>query len=77
MPSNLPTLLTWARVVAIPLLVGVFFLPVTTFTQNLLATVLFVGAAITDWLDGWLARRYGWRCCRAPPSRSTGQARRR
>ncbi|HRA78094.1 MAG TPA: CDP-diacylglycerol--glycerol-3-phosphate 3-phosphatidyltransferase [Burkholderiaceae bacterium] len=59
MPSNLPTLLTWARVIAIPLLVGVFFLPVPTFTQNLLATVLFVGAAITDWLDGWLARRWG------------------
>ena len=59
MPWNLPTLLTWTRVVAIPLLVAVFFLPVAPFTQNLLATVLFVGAAITDWLDGWLARRWG------------------
>lgn len=54
---NLPTLLTWTRVIAIPLLVAVFFLPVPPFTQNLLATVLFVAAAITDWLDGWLARR--------------------
>lgn len=59
MTWNLPTLLTWTRVVAIPLLVAVFFLPVAPFTQNLLATVLFVGAAITDWLDGWLARRWG------------------
>ena len=59
MPWNLPTLLTWARVVAIPLLVGVYFLPIPVFAQNLLATVLFVGAAITDWLDGWLARRWG------------------
>ena len=59
MPWNLPTLLTWTRVVAIPLLVAVFFLPVAPFTQNVLATVLFVAAAITDWLDGWLARRWG------------------
>lgn len=56
---NLPTLLTWTRVLAIPLLVGVFYLPVPPFTQNLLATALFVAAAITDWLDGWLARRWG------------------
>lgn len=59
MPWNLPTLLTWTRVVAIPLLVAVFFLPVAPFTQNVLATALFVAAAITDWLDGWLARRWG------------------
>ena len=59
MQSNLPTLLTWARVVAIPLLVGVFFLPLPVVAQNSIATALFVGAAITDWLDGWLARRWG------------------
>jgi len=59
MQSNLPTLLTWARVVAIPLLVGVFFLPLPVAAQNVIATALFVGAAITDWLDGWLARRWG------------------
>lgn len=59
MQSNLPTLLTWARVVAIPLLVGVFFLPLPVVAQNAIATALFVGAAITDWLDGWLARRWG------------------
>lgn len=54
---NLPTLLTWARIVAIPLVVGVFYLPVDAATQNLIATVLFVVVAITDWADGYLARR--------------------
>jgi len=54
---NLPTLLTWARIVAIPLIIGVFYLGVTPATQNLVATVLFVTVAITDWADGWLARR--------------------
>ncbi|NLD67925.1 MAG: CDP-diacylglycerol--glycerol-3-phosphate 3-phosphatidyltransferase [Limnobacter sp.] len=59
MSLNLPNLLTWSRVIAIPVLVAVFFLPIPVFAQNLIATVLFVGAAITDWLDGWLARRMG------------------
>ncbi len=59
MVPNLPTLLTWTRVVAIPLLVAVFYLPMSEGTQNLAATVLFVAAGITDWLDGWLARRWG------------------
>jgi CDP-diacylglycerol--glycerol-3-phosphate 3-phosphatidyltransferase len=54
---NLPTLLTWARIVAIPLIIGVFYLPLPPDTRNLIATVLFVVVAITDWADGWLARR--------------------
>ncbi len=54
---NLPTLLTWARIVAIPLIVGVFYLGLEPRTQNLVATVLFVVFALTDWLDGWLARK--------------------
>jgi cardiolipin synthase (CMP-forming) len=55
---NLPTLLTWARIVAIPFIVGVFYLPQLDMpTKNLLATVAFVAVAATDWLDGWLARR--------------------
>ena len=54
---TLPTLLTWARFVAIPLIVGVFYLPVDRATANLAATVMFVAFALTDWLDGWLARR--------------------
>ncbi|MDD2536229.1 MAG: CDP-diacylglycerol--glycerol-3-phosphate 3-phosphatidyltransferase [Macromonas bipunctata] len=55
---NLPTLLTWARIVAIPLIVGVFYWPsIDTATQNLLATALFVLFAATDWADGYLARK--------------------
>jgi CDP-diacylglycerol--glycerol-3-phosphate 3-phosphatidyltransferase len=54
---NLPTLLTWARIVAIPLIVGLFYLQLPAPVQNLWATVLFVVVALTDWADGWLARR--------------------
>jgi cardiolipin synthase len=56
---TIPTLLTWARIVAIPLIVGVFYLPIAWVieTRNLIATVLFVVTALTDWLDGYLARR--------------------
>jgi CDP-diacylglycerol--glycerol-3-phosphate 3-phosphatidyltransferase len=54
---NLPTLLTWARIVAIPLVLGVFYLPLEPATRNIVATVLFVAVALTDWADGYLARR--------------------
>jgi cardiolipin synthase (CMP-forming) len=54
---TLPTLLTWARIVAIPLIVGVFYLPFDAPTRNLIATVMFVVFALTDWADGYLARR--------------------
>jgi cardiolipin synthase (CMP-forming) len=56
---TIPTLLTWARIVAIPLIVGVFYLPMAWAieTRNLIATVLFVITAATDWLDGYLARK--------------------
>lgn len=54
---TIPTLLTWARIVAIPLIVGVFYLPWEASTRNLLATVMFIVCALTDWLDGYLARR--------------------
>jgi cardiolipin synthase len=54
---NLPTLLTWARIVAIPLIVGVFQLPLAEIDRNLIATVLFIIVALTDWADGYLARR--------------------
>src|SRR5574340_293444 len=54
---TLPTILTWARIVAIPLIVGVFYLPIAAPVRNLIATVMFVVFALTDWLDGWLARR--------------------
>jgi len=55
---NLPTLLTWARIVAIPLIVGVFYWDgLTPAEQNLSATVLFIVFALTDWADGYLARK--------------------
>jgi CDP-diacylglycerol--glycerol-3-phosphate 3-phosphatidyltransferase len=54
---TVPTLLTWARIVAIPLIVGVFELPLEQGTRNLVATVLFIVVALTDWADGYLARR--------------------
>lgn len=61
MPFNLPIFLTWARVATIPLIVSVYYLPDTCLlmpSKNLLATVLFILAALTDWLDGFLARRW-------------------
>lgn len=54
---TIPTILTWTRIVAIPLLVGVFYLPIEAHAQNLIATVMFVVFALTDWLDGFLARK--------------------
>ncbi len=54
---TVPTMMTWARIAAIPLIVGVFYLPLDLGARNLLATVLFVFFALTDWLDGYLARK--------------------
>lgn len=54
---TLPTLLTWTRIVAIPLIVGVYYLPIAPEARNLAATLMFVVFAWTDWLDGFLARR--------------------
>jgi CDP-diacylglycerol--glycerol-3-phosphate 3-phosphatidyltransferase len=54
---TIPTLLTWARIASIPLIVGVYYLPWDIATENLVATSMFVLFAATDWLDGWLARR--------------------
>jgi len=56
---NVPNLLTWLRMLAIPLLVAVLLLPIGQRTINLIATALFVAAAVTDWVDGWLARKLG------------------
>lgn len=54
---TLPTLLTWARIVAIPLIVGLYYLPWPMPEVNTFAAGLFVVVALTDWADGWLARR--------------------
>ena len=62
MAFNLPNLLTWQRILAIPLLVCVYLVPFDAWgehSRNLVATILFILASITDWLDGFLARRLG------------------
>ena len=61
MPINIPILLTWLRVALIPLMVGVFYLPdvwLSPFEKGLVSTVVFIVAAVTDWFDGFLARRW-------------------
>ena len=60
MPLNVPNLLTWFRILVIPVLVALFYLPdgwLSMWERNLVACVMFTAAAITDWLDGYLARR--------------------
>lgn len=60
MPFNIPNLLTWLRILLIPMFVGIFYFEkswVSLPNQNLVATVIFTLAAITDWFDGWLARK--------------------
>jgi len=59
MPQNIPNLLTWLRIILIPLIVGVYYVPENMLSmegKNLAATGIFVFAAVTDWLDGYLAR---------------------
>ncbi|KQX95670.1 CDP-diacylglycerol--glycerol-3-phosphate 3-phosphatidyltransferase [Massilia sp. Root133] len=61
MPFNIPILLTWLRVALIPLVVGVYYLPehwLHVADRNLASTLVFIVAAITDWFDGYLARRW-------------------
>jgi cardiolipin synthase len=58
---NFPLFLTWLRIVAIPLFVAVLYLPEDWLTErqgNLLSMWIFIAAAVTDWMDGWLARRW-------------------
>ena len=49
--------MTWTRILAIPLIVGVFYVSLPPADANLIATVMFVVFAATDWLDGYLARK--------------------
>ena len=58
MMLNVPNLVTLSRILLIPLLIGIFYLPwLSPETQNITATAVFIFAGITDWLDGYLARR--------------------
>lgn len=54
---SIPNLMTWTRIAAIPFIVFIFDSPLANQTKNLVATVMFVLFALTDWLDGFLARK--------------------
>ena len=59
-PLNIPNLVTLSRIILIPLIIGLYYLPydwVSEHSRNVTATAIFVLAASTDWLDGYLARR--------------------
>ena len=58
---NFPIFLTWLRILAIPLFVAVLYVPeswVSEHNANVTSMWIFIAAAVTDWLDGWLARRW-------------------
>jgi CDP-diacylglycerol---glycerol-3-phosphate 3-phosphatidyltransferase len=55
MRINLPTWLTLFRVALLPVMIVAFYLPFRG--HNITAAIVFVLAAFTDWLDGYLARR--------------------
>jgi CDP-diacylglycerol--glycerol-3-phosphate 3-phosphatidyltransferase len=58
---NFPLALTWLRIVAIPLFVAVLYFPedwLSERTANVVSMWIFIAAAVTDWADGWLARRW-------------------
>lgn len=60
MPLNIPNLLTWLRILLIPVFVTVFYLSDSTLSphiKNVISAGVFLLAAITDWLDGYLARK--------------------
>lgn len=56
MRLTIPTVLTLVRIALIPVMVVVFYLPY--HWTNLVAAAVFALGALTDWLDGWIARRF-------------------
>lgn len=59
MPVTIPNLITWLRIIMIPVFVAIYYLPeswVSPRWLNFTAALIFALAAITDWLDGYLAR---------------------
>ena len=61
MRFNFPLFLTWLRIVAIPAFVAVLYFPEDWLTErqaNVISMWIFIGAAVTDWLDGYLARKW-------------------
>ena len=66
MKLNIPTMLTWLRILLIPIFVGAFYWPenlhklsaMPSHAVNIFVTIVFAIASFTDWLDGYLARRW-------------------
>jgi CDP-diacylglycerol--glycerol-3-phosphate 3-phosphatidyltransferase len=59
-PLNVPNVITLSRIMLIPFIVGIFYFPddlISFSAKNITATSIFVFAAVTDWLDGYLARK--------------------
>ncbi len=56
MTWNIPNILTLGRILLIPVLVLVYYLNLPS--KHFIAAVIFVAAGMTDWLDGYLARRW-------------------
>lgn len=56
-PLNMPNLLTLIRILLIPVFIAAFYLPFSW--ANMVAAAIFTLASLTDWLDGYLARKLG------------------
>jgi len=57
---NVPNIVTLSRIILIPVIIGVYYTPegwLTREAQNIIGTSVFILAGISDWLDGYLARR--------------------
>ena len=57
---TIPIILTWIRIILVPFFVAVYYIPndiISMPNKNIIATIIFVGAAVTDYLDGYLARK--------------------
>ncbi|WBF65715.1 MAG: CDP-diacylglycerol--glycerol-3-phosphate 3-phosphatidyltransferase [Candidatus Kinetoplastibacterium crithidii] len=57
---NIPIAITWIRILLVPLMVCFFYFfdyYLGDLARDVVSLILFILAALTDWLDGWLARR--------------------
>ena len=57
---NAPNLVTLSRIVLIPLIIAIYYVPDAWLSfqgKNITASAIFIFAAVTDWLDGYLARK--------------------